>query len=73
MTISLRISKEETELIKGYASIKNVSVSALFRSAVMEKIEDEYDLKSYHAAIKEFEENPVIHSLADVEKDLGLI
>ena len=31
MTISLRMSKEDTELVKKYAAIKGVSVSDLLR------------------------------------------
>ena len=39
--ISLRIDTQEDKLIKEYAKAKNISVSALIRSSVLEKIEDE--------------------------------
>lgn len=45
--ISLRIPKEERELIEAYAKLQGMTVSEVFRSAVMEKIEDEYDLAIY--------------------------
>ena len=45
MAISLRLSNEDTLLIKQYAALHNISISDLFRQAVMEKIEDEYDLE----------------------------
>ncbi len=47
MTISVRLSDKDTELIKAYADMNNISLSDLIRNAVMEKIEDEYDLECY--------------------------
>ena len=52
--------------------LKKVSLSELFRSAVMEQIEDDYDLKTYSNAMREFRKNPKTHSLDEVEKELGL-
>lgn len=54
MTISVRLSDKDTELIKAYAEMNHISLSDLIRNAVLEKIEDEYDLESYHKAIAEY-------------------
>ena len=54
MTISVRLSDKDTKLIKAYAEMNNISLSDLIRNAVLEKIEDEYDLKCYEEAIKEY-------------------
>ena len=43
MTISLRLSDEDTLLIKKYAELNRLSVSELIRQTVMERIETEYD------------------------------
>ena len=51
-TISLRMDEEDEKLIKEYAKTKNITVSSLIRNAVLEKIEDEIDLK----AILDYEE-----------------
>jgi len=72
MAISLRLSEEETQLIKDYAALHNISISDLFRQSVMEKIEDEYDLNCYEKAIKAFKEDPTTYTLDEVEKELGL-
>lgn len=72
MTISLRLSEQDTELIKSYAALQNVSVSELIRRIVLERIEDEYDLKEYEKALAEYRANPVTYSLDEVEKELGL-
>ena len=70
MTISLRMSKEDTELVKKYAAIKGVSVSDLLRQTIMERIEDEYDLKCYQEAMAEYEQDLVTYSLDEVEKEI---
>ena len=72
MTISVRLNAEDTELIKKYAELNNISLSDLIRNAVIEKIEDEYDLKCYNQAIKEFNKNPKTYSLEEVKKELNL-
>jgi len=46
MTISLRLSDEDTALIKKYAELNRMTVSELIRQSVIERIEDEYDLKA---------------------------
>lgn len=72
MTMSLRLSKEDTEMIKGYADFHGISVSDLFRQAVIEKIENEIDLQSYREAIADLRKNQKTYTLDEVEKELGL-
>ena len=72
MTISVRLSDEDTELIKAYAKMNNISLSDLIRSAVLEKIEDEYDLECYNKAIKEYNKNPKTYTMEEAKKELGL-
>ena len=72
MTISLRFSDEDIFLIKKYAELNKISVSDLIRQAVIERIEDEYDLEMFHTAMSEYENNPITYSLEDVERELGL-
>ena len=72
MTISVRLSDKDTELIKTYAEMNNIPLSDLIRNAVIEKIEDEYDLESYHKAIEEYRKNPKTYSIEEVKEELGL-
>lgn len=72
MTISLRLSSEDTMLFKKYAELNGMSVSELVRQSVLERIEDEYDLAAYERAMKEYENNPVTYTLEEVKKELGL-
>ena len=72
MSVSIRLNDEEAKLIKIYCTLHNISVSDLFRQAVIEKIEDEFDLKCYEEAMKKYEKDPATFSLEEVEKELGL-
>lgn len=70
MTISVRLNEEDTELIKAYAKINHVSLSDLIRNAVLEKIENEHDLKAYYEAIDEYKKNPKTYTHEEVKKIL---
>lgn len=72
MTISVRLNDEDTVLIQKYAELNGMSVSELVRQAVLERIEDEYDLKAYEKAAQAFRANPVTYTLDEVERELGL-
>ncbi len=72
MTISVRLSDEDTNLIKAYAELNKITVSELVRNAIMEKIEDEYDLDCYEKAMKEYKKNPKTYTLENVKEELRL-
>ena len=72
MTISLRLNNEDTVLFKKYAEMNGMSVSELVRQSVIERIEDEYDLKAYEKAIADYNKNPVTYSLDEIKRELDL-
>ena len=72
MTISVRLNEEDSKLIKTYADMNNISLSDLIRNAVIEKIEDEYDLECYKKAIEEYKKNPVTYIHEEVAQMLEL-
>ena len=72
MTISLRLNDADAALMRNYAELKEISISELVRTAVLEKIEDEIDLEVYERAHQAFVADPVTYTLAEVEKELGL-
>ena len=72
MTISVRLNEEDTKLIKAYAEMNNTTLSDLIRNAIIEKIEDEYDLKCYEKAIEESKKNPVTYTHEQVAQLLEL-
>ncbi|NLB43382.1 MAG: CopG family transcriptional regulator [Clostridiales bacterium] len=72
MTISLRLSKEDSALIRKYAEMKKMTISEVIRQTMLEQIENEFDLQLYEQAMKEYLANPVTYSLDEMEKELGL-
>lgn len=72
MAVSVRLTQEEDAIIRNYAKLNKISVSELFRRAVLEKIEDEIDLKACQRALEEYKKNPVTYTHEEVAKMLGI-
>ena len=72
MSISIRLNKVDTDLIKSYASMLGMNVSELVRKIVLDHIEEEFGLKEYEKAYAEYRKNPVTYTLDEVVKDLDL-
>ncbi|QHW36103.1 CopG family transcriptional regulator [Staphylococcus ursi] len=72
MAISVRLNTQDEQLFKSYAKTNNMTLSELFRNAVFEKIEGEYDLAVYRESLEEYNKNPVIYSHAEVCRLLGI-
>lgn len=72
MAISVRLNDKDIALVKKYAEINNMSVSDFVRKAVMERIEDEIDLKVYDKAMAEYQRNPKAYSMEEVRQILEL-
>lgn len=71
MSITMRVNEEEKELIKTFANFYNMSVSDFIRNAVMERIEDEYDLMAYNKAMEEYKKNPKTYTMQEVIDSFG--
>lgn len=52
-TMTLRINEEDSELIKKYIQLHGLTISEFARQSMIEKIEDEYDLKILRQAMAE--------------------
>lgn len=72
MTVSLRLSEQDSALFRSYAEMHGMTLSDLFRQTLIERIEDEYDLKAYESALATYNENPVTLTLDEVERELGI-
>lgn len=57
---SVRLTEEESGLIRSYCSLHGISMSDALKRALLEKIEDEFDLAEYEAAKKRYEDNPLV-------------
>ena len=50
MSFSMRLSQEEESLFKSYAKLHGISLSEALKRALLEKIEDEYDINIAESA-----------------------
>ncbi|MDO5085330.1 MAG: DUF6290 family protein [Erysipelotrichaceae bacterium] len=71
--ISLRVPEKELNIFKSYAKLNNSSLSEIIRTTMLEKIENEYDLKVF----EEYEsqkENGTLKTkpIDELWKELGL-
>ncbi|MEZ7651753.1 type II toxin-antitoxin system RelB family antitoxin [Streptococcus sp. 27098_8_51] len=71
-TVTVRLNQEEEKFFKSYAQFTGQSLSSLFKKSLKRTIEDEYDLKLYYQAYKDYQEEPETISHADFKKELGL-
>ncbi|WP_071057779.1 type II toxin-antitoxin system RelB family antitoxin [Pelistega sp. MC2] len=71
-TISLRATDTERKLIRDIAKLHGKTISQYIKDVVLDRIEDEYDLKAYDDALTEFKRNPVAYSLEEIKKRHGL-
>ncbi len=71
MGISIRVNEKERNLIKEFAELYGMNTSEYIRKIVMERIEDEFDLKAYEEAEAEFLKNPKTYSLEEVINGYG--
>lgn len=71
MSMSVRLSPEEKELFQSFAKMHGLSMSELVRRSVMERIEDDHDLRVALKALEEYKDDPVTYSHDEVRKMLG--
>jgi uncharacterized protein (DUF1778 family) len=50
-TLTVRLTDEDKELIKSYANLHGRSIADVVRTSVIERIEDEFDLRELNEAI----------------------
>jgi predicted DNA-binding protein len=72
MGISIRVNEEESEIIRNYAKLNGKTVSEVMREAILEKIEDEFDIFLYDKALKEHKQNPKTYTLKEAKAFLDI-
>lgn len=70
-TLSIRVSEEDKNIINHYAKFHDISPSELIKSSVLEKIEDEIDLKLYRESMEAYEKDSTTYTIDEVESILG--
>lgn len=72
MSFSIRLSDEEKALAESYARLHSQSLGEAFKSALFEKIEEEYDIAVADEAFREYADNPKTLSHEEVKELLDL-
>jgi Arc/MetJ family transcription regulator len=66
--LSVKLNDNEEEIIVNYAKTQNISIDELVRTAVLEHIEDESDLKAYDEAMERHLADPITYTHAEVKR-----
>ena len=73
MSFSIRLSDEDKKLADSYAKMHSMSLSEAFKTALFEKIEDEYDIKVYDDAHTEYvKDGCKSRPISELWEELGL-
>lgn len=72
MSVSIRMNDKELEIIKKYAELNGTTVSEVMRKAILEKIEDEFDIFFYEEAFGEYKNDPKSYTLEEAKALLGI-
>ncbi len=54
MAFSIRLTDEEKKLVQSYANLHSMTMAEAFKTALFEKIEEEYDIMLADAAYDEY-------------------
>lgn len=71
-TLTIRLSKEDKDIIEHYAQSHGVTMAQLVKESTLEKIEEDIDLLTYKKAMKEYMSDSTTYSLEDAERILGI-
>ena len=70
--VSIHLSNKEEKLINNYCKLHGISISEAFKETLLEKIEDEFDLKEFEAASKEITKNKKTYSIDELRETYNL-
>ena len=65
---TIRLTEDEHRLIKGFAAQQRRSMADVIRLAILDQIEDEYDLAVLKEAEAEYEQNPESYTLDEIKE-----
>jgi len=71
--VTLTFSEAAVELMKGFAAKKGISLSEYCKQAVLDRLEDDEDIRDADAAYAEYLKNPVTISHKEFWQELEAI
>ncbi len=70
MTVTIQLPADAYVCLQKYAEEQHLSLEECIRQILLERMEDEQDLKIFEEAIAEYEKNPVTYSFEEVKQML---
>lgn len=68
--VNINLNEKEEILFRTYSMTTGKSLSELFKSALLDQIEDELAYETSIKALEDFEKNPVSYSIDDLISEL---
>ena len=72
MKVEVNLSEEEFEILEDIAGYKKIGIADFIHDALLEKLEDEEDIRAADKAYAEYLKNPVAYSHEEVWERLGV-
>ena len=72
MKVSFEMNDKAYEAMERFAEEQDISVSEFIRRALLERLEDEEDIRAADKAMAEYRANPVSYPASEVWKRLGI-
>ena len=72
MSFNLNINDQMNLEIQKCAALYGITPEEFIHRAIMECLEDEYDLQCAKQALREYEEDPTTYTMEEVAKHLGI-
>jgi len=69
---TIRMSDKDKALMESYAEFYGVTLSEFIRQSVMERLEDEFDIRCADEAYSDYLKDPETVPFKDVKKKYGL-
>lgn len=70
--VTVNFRDEAVELMKEFAAKKGLTLSEYCKQAILDRLEDDEDIRDADAAYAEYLKNPVTYSLDDIKAELNL-
>ena len=70
--VTLTFHEKAIELMKDFAAKKGITLTEYCKQAVLDRLEDDEDIRDADAAYAEYLKNPVTYSLKEIKTELGL-
>ena len=72
MKVSFEINDKAYERMEDFAAEKDISVSEFIRRALLERLEDEEDIRAADKAMADYRANPISSPASEVYERLGI-